>query len=146
VSPDGRRLGAIVSPRYGYWTLAVDGNPWRTAVNEMLIDLRFSPDGRRLAAAAKHDGRWTLLVDDRLWDLRLDQIRPPVFSPDGRLVATVVETGGRFGLAVDGRLIPGTYEALWQPVFSPDGDRVLVRGIADGIYRRQVLTTAQLLA
>jgi Tol biopolymer transport system component len=112
----------------------------------MIIDLRFSPDGRRLAAAAKHDGRWSLLVDDRLWRQRFDQIRPPVFSPDGRLVAVVVETNGRFGLAVDDRLLPDAYEALWQPVFSPDGTRVLVRGIEKGTYQRKVLAVDQLLA
>jgi Tol biopolymer transport system component len=112
----------------------------------MVMDLGFSPDGRRLAATAKHDGHWTLLVDDRLWRQRFDQVRPPVFSPDGRLVAVVVESGGRFGLAVDDRRLPQSYEALWQPVFSPDGTRVLVRGIEKGTYRRQVLAVDQLLA
>ena len=27
-SPDGSRLAAIVAPKYGRWTVAVDGEPW----------------------------------------------------------------------------------------------------------------------
>jgi hypothetical protein len=146
VSPDGRRLAAIVSPRYGYWTLALDGESWRTTVNEMIMDLRFSPDSRRVAATAKHDGRWTLMVDDGLWRQGFDQVRAPVFSPDGRLVAMVGETEGRFALVVNDHRMPQSYQALWQPVFSPDGTRMLVRGIEKGTYRRQVLAVDQLLA
>jgi hypothetical protein len=105
VSPDGERIAAVVNLDEARFIVCVNGQAWEGVFDKAWYP-RFSLDGRRLPATAKHDGHWSLLVDDRLWRQRFDQIRPPVFSPDGRLVAAVVETGGRFGLVVDDRRLP----------------------------------------
>jgi hypothetical protein len=37
------------------------------------------------------------------------------------------------------------FEALWNPVFSPAGDKLLVRGVKDGVYSRRVVALKELL-
>jgi len=53
---DASKLAAIVAPKYGRWTIAVDGQPWRTTFGDMVTDVVFSPDGTRVAALGKENG------------------------------------------------------------------------------------------
>jgi len=143
-SSDGRRLGAIVSPRYGRWTVALDGQPWSATFNEMVTDMVFSPDGRRAAALGKSDGKWQVVVDGQVWPGPVDMAWKPVFSPDGAHVAAKVEKGGKYGYLFDGRPWSLSCEAAWDPLFSPDGTKVLVRIVEGGNYIRRVIPLAAL--
>ena len=40
---------------------------------------------------------------------------------------------------IDGLPVKKGLEAAWDPIFSPDGKKILLRGIEDGKYFREVL-------
>ena len=42
-------------------------------------------------------------------------------------------------MAVNDQIISSAYEDLADPVISPDGGKILVKGVANGIYTRRVL-------
>lgn len=142
-SLDGRHLAAIVAPKFGKWTVAVDDRPWSRTFGGLLTDARFSPDGGHIACAAKENDRWTVVVDGRAWDGGYDMVWQPVFSPDGRHVAAKVEKNGGYRLLLDGQVLRTDFDALWDPCFSPDGGRLLVRGLGSGAdkgrYYREVV-------
>ena len=60
ISPDGGRIAAVIAPSFGRWTVAVDDRPWDVTCRDMVDAPVFSPDGRRVAAAFKDGGRWTI--------------------------------------------------------------------------------------
>jgi hypothetical protein len=134
----GDRIYSIVAPRFGRWTVAVDCVPWRNDRAEALDEVTVHPDRGRVAARAKLDNRWTMLVDERFWGRSYEMIWGPVFSPDGLRVATKVENNGIATVAVDDLLYKEDFDQVWEPVFGPDGDRVLIRAIKGNEYRRIV--------
>jgi len=138
---DGAHIAAIVAPKFGRWTVAVDGLPWALTFNELVTDLAISPDGNHVACVGKTDGRWHVAVDGKRWEGDYDMVWPPVFSPDSRHVAAKVEKNGRFTIAVDGRPLSFAFEKAWEPVFSPDSDKILIKGMdeATGTYCRHVV-------
>jgi hypothetical protein len=144
-SPDGNRLAAVVAPKYGRWTVAVDGKAWRSLFKDMVVDAVWSPDSSRLAALGKNGPDWHLMVDDKIWQHRFAMAWAPVFSPAGDVVAAKVEVDGGYTLVVNDRLWSHRCEAVWDPVFSPAGDKLLVKTIEDGIYHRRVLPVAEFL-
>jgi hypothetical protein len=103
-SPDGKRLAAIVAPKFGRWTVAVDGVPWPATVGEMVTDLVFNPDGTHIAATVKDKGRWSLVADGGVWQNTFDMVWKPVFSPDGRHLAARVQRNGKYTVAVNDRI------------------------------------------
>jgi Tol biopolymer transport system component len=98
-SPDASKLAAIVAPKYGRWTIAVDGKAWATTFGDMVADVVFSPDGSRLAALGKEDGQWTVMADDKAWESAYDMVWQPIFSPDSRNVAAKAEKNGSYTMA-----------------------------------------------
>jgi hypothetical protein len=133
----GERIYAIVAPRFGHWTVAVDCVPWRNDRAETLDEVSVHHTGR-VAARAKVNNRWTMLVDERFWESDYEMIWGPVFSPDGSKVAAKVENGPTSTVALDDRLYKEEFEQVWEPAFGPEGDRVLIRAIKDNEYRRIV--------
>jgi hypothetical protein len=144
-TPDARKLAAIAAPKFGRWTVAVDGKPWSVAFKDLVIDLVHSPDSSRIAVLGKNDGQWTICVDGRKWHQDFNMVWKPVFSPDSSHVAAKVEKNGKYGIAIDDTLWNEMFEALWDPVFSPDGDSLLVRAVRDGKYMRQVIAVNELV-
>lgn len=147
-SADGKTIAAIVAPKYGQQTVAVNDKPWRLTFNNLVTDLVVSPDGKRAACAARSDGKWAIAEDGKCWDESFDMAWAPVFSPDSRHIASKVEKNGRFYIFIDGKPIKYNFEAAWNPVFSPDGDKVLVKGIGGenkGQYCRYVFKLSELL-
>jgi hypothetical protein len=136
---DGSKLAAIVAPKYGRWTVAVDGTPWSATFKDMVMDVSFSPDGQCVAALAKEGDQWMVAVDGRPWRQTFEMAWKPVFSPDSRSVAAKVEKGGRYTLSVDDHLWSEDFDMIWEPIFSPGGDRLLVRSLEKGVYRRQII-------
>lgn len=106
----------------------------------MIRDIYYSEDGSCLAAVLKNKGVWTLAVNGTLWDLSADKIFTPCISRDGSVVAVVIERAGSYFLAVNNQVIAGPYGFMTAPVISPDAQKILVKGIENGIYKRRVLS------
>jgi hypothetical protein len=145
-SPDTRHIAAIVSPKYGKWTVARDGKPWSVTFNDLITDLVFSPDSNRIAIAGKHNDKWEIAVDDRKWKNAFDMIGRPVFCPGSKAVAAKVERNGQYSVAVNDRVWREAYDAVWDPVFSPAGDKLLLRTLKDGKYTRRVISVNDILS
>jgi predicted Rdx family selenoprotein len=126
ISESGNTLAAIVAPRYGKWTIAIDGEPWSASFGDLLTDAVFSPDGNRIAAAAKNDEKWMMVVDGKVWKNTFDGVWQPVFSADNETVAAKIEKNGKYSIAVNDHLWDQECDAIWDPVFSPEGDRILL--------------------
>jgi hypothetical protein len=145
-SADGKHLVAVVSPKYGQWTMAVDGVAWASSFGDMIPDWTFSPDGTRVAAVFKAGEHWSLAVDGRRWRNDFAMAFNPVFSPDGNHLALRVELqDGSHTIAVDDQIWSHACQHAWDPVFSPDSEKVLIRCVEDGVYHRRVLAVRDLL-
>jgi Tol biopolymer transport system component len=103
-------------------------------------DLRFSPDGRRLALQIAEGGQTDIWVYDIQRDAmtRLTSgasaLAPPQWSPDGRWIAFSSFAGGLSFTRSDGAiqpqpLLPGTVRQV-PDSFSPDGKRLAYTEIA----------------
>jgi hypothetical protein len=139
-SPDGKSLAAIAATGYGRWTVVQDDVPWSESYADMVLPKpRFSPDGRRVAVVGKENDRWGFCVDGKRWSGDFDMAWDPVFSPDSSCVVAKVERNGSHRLVLDDNLWGPRFERLWDPVFSPDGQKLLVRGVFQGKYLRQVV-------
>lgn len=137
---DGKKLYAIVAPRFGRWTVAVDGKPWTQSVGEMVTDLAVSPDGKHAAAVAKDNGKYTVLADDMLWTGWYAMVWKPIFSPNSQHVAAKIKRdNGKYTVMVNNHVYHHEFDQLWDPVFSPEGTKVLLRAVEDGKFVRIVL-------
>src|SRR5262249_55586152 len=148
--PDGAMLAA--GSQRGLVTLwdIPTGEPIRTltADGAPVYDLAFSPDGRRLATAARTVKLWdveTGSAERKLGELKggSDQIRAVAFSPDGRLVASARNGNVAASHAIDLweagtgkrlRTIPspsGTW--VCDLAFHPDGRRLTAAHSFEGV-------------
>jgi hypothetical protein len=58
------------------------------------LETVFAPDGQTVAAKVQKKGKYTIVLNDRLWKERFDMIWDPTFSPDGsRLLLRLLENG-----------------------------------------------------
>ncbi len=143
-SLDGKKIAAIVAPKFGKWTVAVNGSPWPVAFNTMVTDAVFSPDGSRIAALGKEGDTWHIAVDGKVWKNTGDMAWKPVFNSDNSYVAARIEKQGKYTFVINDRLWTRECEAAWDPVFSPDGDKILLRTIEDGKYYRRIVPVTEL--
>ncbi|MGO8759738.1 MAG: hypothetical protein ACLQG3_16595 [Terracidiphilus sp.] len=81
----------------------MDGKEVEEAQDIRIGTLALSPDGRRVAYAAKRDKQSALVVEGQEGptydDIELGSI---VFSPDSKRIAFVAKVGGRYAMVVDG--------------------------------------------
>ena len=145
VSGANNRIAAIVAPTFGKWTVAQDDCVWPISIDAMIRDIYYSQDGSCLVAVLKNKGAWTLAVNGKLWDLSGDKIFTPCISRDGSVVAVVMERCGSFFLAVNNQEITGPHGFMAAPVISPDAQKILVKGIENGIYKRRVISLGSCL-
>ncbi len=145
VSGANNRIAAIVAPTFGKWTVAQDDCVWPISIDAMIRDIYYSQDGSCLVAVLKNKGVWTLAVNGKLWDLSGDKIFTPCISRDGSVVAVVMERCGSFFLAVNNQEITGPHGFMAAPVISPDAQKILVKGIENGIYKRRVISLGSCL-
>jgi hypothetical protein len=138
-SDDGQNLWAIVAPKFGHFTLAQNGQPWKTCF-PVVTDLIVGPTGTRAAALAKDDkDQWTIITDDTPWPGTYAMAWPAVFSPDGNHLIAKVEQNGKYTFVLDGREWNELFDQAWDPVFSPEGDKIMLRYIKDDAYFRRVV-------
>lgn len=133
------KIAAVVSDRYGLWTVCENDYTWDIHCDTMISDLIYSLDGRTLLAVCKHQGFWDIAVNGVPWGIRAEKLWTPVLSPDGKLSAVRLEKGGRHFLAVNGKIYPKDYDQLFDPVILEDGSGLIVKSINDDIYSRQIL-------
>ncbi|MFH1132416.1 MAG: WD40 repeat domain-containing protein [Pseudomonadota bacterium] len=141
LSPDGKRVAAVVAPAFGRWTVCVDDKPWKISFSDAVLAPVFSSDGQRVAAAVRDEGSWSVAVDGKRWSMLFDMVWNPVFNPNGNMVAAKVQQDGKFAIAVDGRIWEQgfCFDSLSDPVFSSDGKKLLVCGIEEGKCFRRVV-------
>ena len=143
--PNGNHIAAVVSPRFGRWTVAKNEKPWKMTFSDIVTNVVFSSDGNRLAAIVKNKGKWTIVVDGIPWKNMFDMVWEPVFSSDNQFIAAKIEKNKKFSIAVNDCILPFDCESAWNPVFSPEGDKLLIRTIENGNYYRRILPLAELM-
>ncbi len=138
LSPDGEHVAAVAATSFGRWTVVVDDRPWPAHWTHLVERPVFSPDGRHVAAVVKSGDRWSVAIDGKQWRETFDMVWPPIFAPGGELIARA-DRNGRRVLVVDDRVLEQPFDVLFEPETSPDGSSVLVKGIIDGRYLREVV-------
>jgi len=131
-SSDGLRR-AVKARKGDKWLVLADGKEGRQYKD--IEHVMFSPDGKKIAYAAKNEqNKWVMAVDDVEWGPYDKIVSPAIevpegirirrsfFSPDGLHVAFAARTGKSYSLVVDGKTV-ATYPKMGVPVFSPDGLR-----------------------
>ena len=103
------------------------------------------PTAARLAAAVQGPGQLDLAVDGELWSepSRWSGIRSSART--GEVVAAKVERDGRYGLVINGRVWELNVRRALGSGLQPGRQGLLVRGIEDDSYTRQVVPLAELL-
>ncbi|WP_353684303.1 hypothetical protein V4D30_00540 [Thermodesulfovibrio sp. 3907-1M] len=145
VSPDGKKIAAVVSPEFGKWTVAVDGVAWTRTFSQAVLPPQFSPDGKKVASVVRENNLWTVAVDGVAWNEGFERVWTPQFSPDGSHIVAKAERQGVFFIVLDGKIGKDVFDMLWEPVFSPDGEKILVRCIKNGKYYRKILSIGEIL-
>lgn len=139
-SADGANLWAVVCPDFGRWTAAVNGDVWGEKFKQVVSDMTVSPDGKRAAIIGKTDDQWGIIVDDTRWVGWFEMAYPAVFSPDSKHVGYAVERkGGQMTIILDGHAYHKDFDKVWSPVFSPDSQKVMIRCLDGGVYKRIVV-------
>jgi len=126
-SLDGRRLAYVVSvDTGGVAKQFVAAFHQEGAKYDEIAGLAISPDGERLAYAARTGNRWAVVVDGREGPRHEGVMgQTPVFSPDGRHVAYGGREGRRFFVVVDRKRGRDYDDLAGAILFGPDSARVV---------------------
>jgi len=147
--------GAIENDGMIKETIVMEGaRPWSHWFDKVYI-LTLSPDGNRLAAVVKENGKFRIAVNDELWGTSFDEEfywRTPKFSPDSRRLAVTVIRDRKVVVVADDKpwdslacLVPERYsgdsasdsfmlcanhayinnQQIFQPHFTPNGKCVV---------------------
>lgn len=116
------------------WTLAVNGKPIWKNYNQ-LWHPRINTSGKIAAVVSTEFGKWTISVDDKVWEKEFSQaVLPPFFSPDGKRVASVIRHKDLWTVAIDGEAWNVGFDRIWTPTFSPDSKHCIAKAEKDGVY------------
>ncbi len=90
-----------------------------------ILEIKFSPDGRRFAYVTKKGEKMVVVVDgteEKQYDsIRTDSL---IFSPDNKRVAYAAKEGNKWLVVVDGVEEKRYDEISKEPIFSPDSKKV----------------------
>lgn len=142
-SNNGEKLAAIVAPSFGKWAIAVNDQIFKFGNCDKISCLTFSPDSSQFTAIIQKNRRQTLIFNSKRCNRFFDRVWPPVFSNNSKHVAAKIENKGLFSIAMDGKLPNLWFDKIWDPVFSPGSDTLMIRGIRNNIYYRQILPLEQ---
>jgi len=123
-SPDARRIAWTVKSE-DRTAVFLDGK--KCGEYGAVVDILFSPDGKRFACVAlREDGKKLALFLDGVESKGYDAFHQEnrYFGPFGRSVAFSVRDGGVFKVVRDGVESKGYSGGASPPVFSPDGKRI----------------------
>jgi Tol biopolymer transport system component len=135
ISRDEKHIAYTVKTNDGEF-VSVDGVAGKTytsiprvALSEAGIkgQIRFSPDGNRVAYVAGRSNKFLVVVDGKEGP-EFDRIGvgAPSFSPDSRRVSYFADRGGKTFAIVDGiESKPFDFASFDAPIFSPDSRRVI---------------------
>jgi hypothetical protein len=138
-NPDGSRITAVVSDKFGKWSICENDTLWDVEIDTMIPDTFCSADGATLVAPAKHSGRWMLLVNNSVWDFSADQLMDPVISTSGRVVSVPVKKNGQWFLAINGKIESEGYDCMADPVISPDESKVMLKAVKNDVFVRKLI-------
>ena len=62
----------------------------------MAWDPVFAESGNAIAAKVERDGKYSLMVNGKLWNKEFDSLWDPIFSPDGDSVLVRALEGSRY--------------------------------------------------
>ncbi len=134
-----KKIAAIVSDKFGKWTVLEDEKPWDFYCDTIISDLFYSDSGNQLVAVFKNKGHWDVAVNGKPWNIKADKLWPPVLSSDNKIFATRMEKKGKYYLVVNGKTYQKPFDMVFEPRISPDNDKILLKSIHNGIYSRQIL-------
>jgi hypothetical protein len=135
LSPDGRK--AAYGARAGMggdakWFVVVGTGKGRSY--DEVAGLRFCPEGKRTAYAARNGSAWCVVTDKKEGKKFGAVVAGSIhFGPEGKRVGFTAEKDGAFWVVVDGKA-SGPYDAVTRgaPVFGPSGNRVAFGAVKDG--------------
>jgi WD40 repeat protein/serine/threonine protein kinase len=133
-SRDGRLFAACgVKKNVKVWKTDRFGELWTLEQPDVILAIRFSPDGRRLATGSADARIWDLKTGKEVFTFRGHKTRVTDvdFSPDGRTVASAGDTEALVWDASNGRVMRryrGHAGVVLGARFSPDGKRLVTSG------------------
>jgi len=120
-SRDSNHLAYVASGDGQSWHLVKNGEPG--PAYEQIKHVTFSPDSKRLAYAAKKEGKWHLVEGDDMGPGYVE-IKRVQFGPDSdQLVYAARDDDGAF-MVLDGKKSKTFGHLPGEPVFSRDGERL----------------------
>jgi Tol biopolymer transport system component len=144
-SPDGKKYWVIRTTPNRMKKITLGETEERTYFD--IEQVRFSPDGERVAYAAKAKGKWFLVVDgqEKKPYLEIDNVQ---FSPDGKRVAYAAKNDQKKWVLVVDEAESAPYEKLQEPLernhglyypqypifFSPNNQRIAYAARAGKTY------------
>ena len=92
INPDGKRVayGTRFDDNKAY--MLIDGK--KEGPYDRVGFAIFSPDSKNVAAKVKRNGKYNIILNDRLWRQECEAVWDPVFSPDGqKVLVRTIEDG-----------------------------------------------------
>ncbi len=133
------KIAAVVSDKFGHWTVCENERVWDFHCNTMISDLFYSENGDQLIAVCKNNDSWDIVINSKPWGLQASKLWKPVISSNGQWCATRMEKNKKQWLVVNGTVCKASFDQLFDPVISQDNSKILIKSINNGIYSRQVL-------
>lgn len=99
---------------------------------QVVSEIYFSPDGRRVAYAIKRDGKVSLVVDGKE-SQRYEDLHRVVFSPDGKGVAFRAMNAGADNVVISGKP-EKSFTSIGELQYAPDG-RLVYEAEENGKWR-----------